>query len=183
MSKLQKLPTLPLFLVIILSSIFLAGCGASMMVIPEVKPVDNLAGFNIQGKIVYDPHYNKDYLPRTLTNNTAPDAPITLQYEYTIAYGKRDVPALIALYNPLTILGFPIGDSTMIVVGKLDVLKEKEMVKSYTATCTFEKTRNLFSEGETSSELRKQGLVAVRNNIEAQMFHDSEFLLQFITKE
>jgi hypothetical protein len=182
-SKLQKLPTPPMFLIVILSSVLFAGCGASMMVIPEVKQVNNLAGFNIRGKIVYDPNYNRDYLPRTLANNTATDTPITFQYEYTIAYGKRDVPAVIALYNPLTILGFPIGDSTMMVVGKLDVLKEKEMVKSYTASCTFEKTRSLFSEGETSSELRKQGLIAVRNNIEAQMFHDSEFLLKLIAKE
>jgi hypothetical protein len=178
-NKCKYLKHIPYVLLLItLSSIFLSGCGTSMIVMPEIKQTDNLANFSIGGRILYDPNNNKDYLPRTLINDISPEIPITFRYGYKIAYGKRDVPAVIAVYNPLTILGFPIGDSTMAVVGKLDILKGEEIIKSYTATCTFEKTRSLFSEGETLSELRKQGLIAVRDNIEAQMCQDSAFLLE-----
>ncbi len=40
-----------------------------------------------------------------------------------------------------------------------------------------DKTRNLFYEGETYSEMRKKGLIEVRNNIESQMHDDRAFFV------
>jgi hypothetical protein len=39
-----------------------------------------------------------------------------------------------------------------------------------------DKTRTIFSEGETLSEIRKRGLLAVRDSIEAQMYADQDML-------
>lgn len=153
---------------------FLTGCAAKMVVTPTIITNDNLSNFKIEGKIEYDG--NKEYLPRTINYDSAPDTIFCLKYSYDVTYGRDNTPQAIPLFNPLTIIGFPIGENTLVVKGKLLLLKGKEVLKEYSATCGLEKTRSLFSEGETFSELRKKGLIAVRDNIEMQMYQDREFL-------
>lgn len=170
-----------LYVTIILFSIFLCGCATTIVVTPEVEHLDNIADFKIKGKIIYNG--NREYLPRTITDDSASDSILTFQYVYNVTYGKDNIPQAIPLFNPLTIVGFPIGENTLVVTGKLDILKGREVLKSYTATCGFEKARNIFSEGDTFSELRKRGLITVRDNIEAQMYQDRDFLSKLKTTE
>ncbi len=151
----------------------LFGCATSMEVTPKVEQINNI-DFQIKGKIIYDG--NREYLPRVIVDESISDSGLTFQYTYNAIYGKHDVPEVVALFNPLNIVGFPTGENSLTIIGKLDILKGKELIKSYTATCVLEKTRNLFSEGETFSEIRKKGLIAVRDNIEAQIYQDRDFL-------
>jgi hypothetical protein len=162
------------YLTISLSSILLlCGCAAKMAVTPEVNQMNHV-DFQIKGKILYEG--NKEYLPRTITEGAVPGDGISFQYTYEAIYGEHDIPDIVAWVNPLHLAGFPTGENTLIIRGKLDILKGKELIKSYTATCGLEKTRSLFWEGETYSSLRKKGLIAVRDNIEAQMKQDRDFL-------
>lgn len=162
-----------LYGVFIFLSAFHYGCAAKMVVTPQMEQINDISEYKIKGKIVYDG--NKEYLPRTLSEDLAAEPILTLKYTYTVTYGKDATPQLIPLFNPLTIIGFPIGENTVAITGTLDIFQGKEVIKSYTSTCGFEIARNIFSEGETFSELRKKGLIAVRDNIEAQMYYGREF--------
>ena len=81
----------------------------------------------------------------------------------------------LALLNPLSVLGIPTGRRNSTVTGTLEILQGTVVVKSYTATCLQEAHRGIYY-GESFSDLRRTGLVAVRDNIEAQMSQDRELL-------
>ena len=59
------------------------------------------------------------------------------------------------------------------VVGNLEIRNGEKVLKTYTAIATLT-DQSEFS--ETLTEMRRRGLTAVRDNIEAQMYLDSEFL-------
>ncbi len=158
---------------VLLLAIAAAGCGTKMVITPQVAGRD-VGGFKVGGTVVYDG--NPEYLPRTVAPAAAGESGLSFRYAYQCVYGRDNVHQALPLFNPLTAIGFPIGADTLVVAGKLDVHEGDVLVKSYTATCAFDKTRNIFHEGATFSELRKQGLIAVRDNIEIQMFEDREFL-------
>jgi hypothetical protein len=103
---------------------------------------------------------------------------LTLRYRYEVTYGRDAVHQALIFFNPLTIIGFPIGTDTVVVTAKLAVLKGNFQVKEYTAVCILDKHRTIFWEGETLSELRRRGLLAVRDNIETQMYGDRDLLLK-----
>jgi len=151
----------------------LSGCAAKMAVTPQITDIEIESDFQLGGVVEYDG--NKDYLPRTIKEDPSQTL-FSFRYDYQVAYGRDKTPQAIPLYNPLTIVGFPIGDNTMVVTANLAILKGKEVVKAYTATCGLEQVRSLFSEGETFSELRKKGLVTVRDNIELQIYRDRDLL-------
>ncbi len=153
----------------------LAACTSKqkMIISPDVPGVSDGA-FRIKGRISYEG--NKDYLPRTLIGEATSNSSLTFEYIHATSYGMRDVPALMALFNPLTFFGFPLGENAVTSAGRLSVIKGEEMVKSYLAICSIGMTRNVFSEGLTFSEMRSESLIAVRDNIESQLYHDREFL-------
>lgn len=156
----------------LLPSLVLLGCATNMVVTPEVPPLGDTAGVQLTGAIRYEG--NREYLPRLLKDD--PANRFTLRYVHQAAYGGQDVPAALALFNPLTVVGFPTGDRQLTIIGRLDVVAESgEVVKSYTATSVLERTRSLWSD-ETLSELRRRGLLAVRDNIEAQLYQERDFL-------
>lgn len=159
--------------------ILLCGCATTMKINPQVTQMENI-NFQIKGKIICEG--NKEYLPQVLVEESAPNSKLIFKYVYNAIYGKHDVPDLVALYNPFTIVGFPTGENTVTIIGKLDVLKGEEVVKSYIATCVLEKTRSLFSEG-TFTEMRRKGLIAVRNNIEVQIYLDRSYLEKLLVPE
>jgi hypothetical protein len=158
-------------------AVFLSGCATNIVVTPQAMENDIKSSFQVAGIVEYDG--NKDYLPRTIKESSA-QSDISIKYEYQITYGRDKTPQALPLFNPLTIVGFPIGEDTMVVTGNLTLSKGEEVIKAYTATCGMEKTRSIFSEGETFSELRKKGLLLIRDNIEIQMCGDKEFLLKLI---
>ncbi|HYA19834.1 MAG TPA: hypothetical protein VEG25_04210 [Burkholderiales bacterium] len=156
----------------------LPGCGTTMVVTPEVKPTFN-NDFRMKGQIVYDG--NRDYFPRTIAEDSLDKSGLVFRYKYEVAYGKDNLPQAIPLFNPLTLVGFPVGEDTVVIVGHMEILRENGVVKTYTATCAFDKKRSMYWEGDTLTELRKKGLIAVRDNIETQMNQDQVFLSKLIT--
>jgi len=156
---------------LVCAALALSACGTQMAVTPAVEPVATI-DFTLLGTVVYDG--KPEYLPRTVAHQAA--APLTLRYIYEVAYGKDKTHEAAVLFNPLTLIGFPIGQDTVAVSGRLEISRGNEVAKTYTATSGFEKTRNLFYEGDTFSELRLRGLQCVRENIEAQMQRDRDVL-------
>ncbi len=161
------------------------GCATSMKVTPMVNKSD-CRGFQLSGTI----HYKKNiqYLPRTIKsdNVTYGKRSLDFNYEYQVTYGRDylfNSGEIIPLFNPLTLIGAPIGEDDVCIIGKLDILQESKVIKSYESVCLLEKTRNLFHQGETFSEMRKKGLISIRNNIEQQMCQDKDFLNQTTSQE
>jgi hypothetical protein len=159
--------------------IFLYSCATTMKIDPQVKQKDNI-DFRLKGIVIYEG--NKEYLPRVLIDERVTEPKIDLKYTYGVFYGKKEVPDVLALYNPLTIVGFPTGENAVTVIGRLDILRGGEVIRSYGSTCILEKTRNLFSEG-TFTEMRKKGLIAVRDNIESQICSDRNNLEKLLAPE
>lgn len=154
--------------------IFVISCAPTMNITPQYAKIENISPV-VNGKIDYDG--NEEYLPRTISNDSSKNPLLIIKYQYHVDYGNSNIH-FANLYNPLLFVGFPIGKDTLIVAGKIDIIKKNEVIKSYSAVSAFEKTRNIFYHGPTFSEVRKTGLLNVRDNIEAQMYNDREFLLK-----
>jgi hypothetical protein len=151
----------------------LPACAARMLVTPEIEASTN-AEVQLLGQIMYDG--NREYLPRTIATASSDPAGLELRYTYDVRHGRDSIPQLLPLFNPLSLVGFPIGEDTLTVEGRLEIVRGTEVMKAYTAACILESSRNLFWPGETYSEMRRKGLVAVRDNIEMQMRRDRTYL-------
>jgi hypothetical protein len=152
-----------------------SACTSNVIVTPDLAMVQS-DNFSIRGKIDYEG--NAEYLPRTVSADSHPEAALLLRYRYEVTYGRDAVHQALPLFNPLTIVGFPIGSDTVVVSAQLEILRESSLIKTYTAACMLSKNRTIFWEGESLSELRKRGLLAVRENIETQMYGDRDLLLK-----
>lgn len=168
--------TIGSIVIAVVACLSLPACGASMIINPEVTKSKTVMELRFKGKIEYDK--NREYFPRTIIEDLVDTTLLTFRYSYNVTYGKGGIPELVALFNPANIIGCPIGEDTLAVVGVLEVLRNDAILKSYTAGCAFQKVRTIFSDGETMSELRKRGLIEVRDNIEAQMYADKDFLMK-----
>lgn len=149
------------------------GCATRVHTLPEFPELQHVIVL-LGGPITFDG--KREYLPRTITDAPISENGLSIRYSYHETQHRNDSLEVLALFNPLTLIGFPTGGTQSTVTGKLDILKGTEALKTYTATCVLEVTRTIFTDGESFSELRRKGLVAVRDNIEAQMFQDKEFL-------
>jgi hypothetical protein len=58
------------------------------------------------------------------------------------------------------------GEDTLVVIGKIDITKQSKVIKTYSAMCTFEKMQSIFYQGATSPELRRTGLLNIRDKNE-----------------
>jgi len=152
------------------------GC-STMNVTPELATLDK-AEVLVKGPIQYDG--KSEYLPRTISEGSISEYGLTFRYATTETQ-ERSGWDIVALFNPLTILGTPTGSLTSTVTGKLEVSKGAELVKSYIARCTQTASKGIYY-GETFSELRRKGLLAVKENIETQMSRDQEFLAKVGSK-
>ena len=147
------------------------GCEAKMTLSPDLKPLDSIS-FSIKGRVICDG--SPEYLPRTIVK--ADDAGLTFRYVHQESYGKNNVPELITLYSPATLLGVPMGTDDLVMAGQLDVMSGTQTHRSYKALCVMKNTRNIFTEGETFTAMRRRGLLALRDNLDAQLHQDRAFL-------
>lgn len=155
------------------AAIIFSGCAPNVVIAPDIATTPT-GNFSLSGKIDYDG--NKEYLPRTISADPSLESLLILRYRYDVTYGRDAVPQALPLFNPLTLVGFPIGTDTVVVIGKLEITERGSSVKTYSAVCILDKHRTIFSEGETMSDIRKRGLLTVRDNIEAQMYVDRDRL-------
>jgi hypothetical protein len=114
-----------------------------------------------------------EYVPRAL--RTDANADFTARYSVDAQIERRDLPAAVALYNPLTLFGFPTGSSIVSASGKLEMLRADRVVRQYQASATLRKRNHLYS-GDSLTLLRRAALLAVRDSLEAQLLNDMDTL-------
>ena len=149
----------------------LAGCATEMHVRPEVGPMP-AGAVSISANVVFDG--NKDYLPRNLQQDNSNPAGVTVYYRYEVAYGTKDLGAA-ALYDPFTIFGLPTGKDILTIYAELRIQRGSQILKAYQSACQVVQRSNLWT-NRTQTELRRDGLLAVRDNIESQLAQDREYL-------
>ena len=136
----------------------IAACSADIKVFPEIRQFPEPLEVLARGKIVCDG--DKKYLPRTVGEGRGGDDSLIIQYEYEESQGR------------------PYLRKTSEVVGRLELRSRGKVLKTYRAIAMLIVDRELSS--ETLSDMRRRGLFAVRDNIEAQMWDDREVLKRLV---
>lgn len=166
-----------LFMLFVVMMFFLYACGTKLTTTPDV----NLTGLTetdikivVSGKIDYSGQ--PDYLPNTISDNHDESSDIKIKYEYMVSYGgTKPSTDIITAFIPTTLLGTPTGNNELVIQGKLDIYKNSIVTKSYMSECIVRKPRNVWS-GINYTELRRKGLIAIKENIELQMMYDRDVL-------
>lgn len=136
----------------------LVACSADIKVFPEISQFPENLEVLARGKIVCDG--DKKYLPRTVGEGRGGDDSLIIQYEY------EELEAA------------PRHQKASGVVGRLELRSGGKVLKTYTAAAML-KVFDEFS-SETLSDMRRRGLFAVRDNIEAQMWGDRDVLKRLV---
>jgi hypothetical protein len=124
----------------------------------------------VLGHISYDG--NREYLPTVLVENPSSPADSVLRYTHEVRYGLSEVPAEVQVVNPLHLIGLPTGTSSVSIIGRLDVMRDGSAVRSFAAVAAMQRSGSMFGEGETFTDMRRHGLLLVRDNISVQVCAD-----------
>ncbi len=146
----------------------LAGCADTRISAPPPQ-APLLENAFLCGKLQYTGS-NPEWVPHALHDEPA-DTARTLRFEYEIAYGIDDESAF-DLFNPLLILGATKSKDSMYVLGVLTLTRDGKTLKDYREAITVDKSKSVFSEGETLTEMRRQGLLRLRDLIDARLAAD-----------
>jgi hypothetical protein len=148
-----------------------SGCISNVHMRPEIEP--QVAGdFRFEAKVVFGG--NRDYLPRVLQNSPVGDDGVIVDYHYDISHKSVDMD-IIALYNPLSLVGFPSGSNQLTLHAELKIQRKGALLKGYQAICAIEQATGLWS-FRTLTEMRRECLIALRDNIEAQLIQDRKYI-------
>jgi hypothetical protein len=146
-----------------------AGCAATLRVTPEVAgppPADCVVRAHV------DYAGNLDYLPSVLVDDPSADADSVIRYTHEEQYGSSALATGVQLVNPLHLIGMPTGSSDLVVVARLDVMRRGEVVRSFAAAAVMSRNDTMFGEGETLTEMRRRGLLLLKDNMSSQVCAD-----------
>lgn len=147
----------------------LVGCATDVVVTPP--PSDKQPpGCQIHAAVQYDG--KPDYLPGALIAQPAVSGGLMFRYAFQAQYGLKATDPILAAFNPLTLVGFPVGSDNLVVTGRVDVLRGDAILRTYAAAAAMKRSSTVFSEGETFTEMRRRGLLLVRDNLSSQLCHD-----------
>lgn len=152
-----------LFLYFIIILYIFTGCtNNSLKVKPEIT--DNNIPIYLNCRIDYSG--NKNYLPKNLLYNKLASTIATYSYKVKYINGNTNFDTL-NLFNPLVIVGFPLGEESVLTEGILKISKNSK-TKIFTSSCISTSTRSLFHNAG-STQARKSCLIAIRDNISKQL--------------
>ena len=161
-------------------ALLFSGCGTHMDVKPEVPA--GQVDFTLRGKVNYEGNW--DYVPKTISNQSADNGNMSFNYAYNVLYGGTAMQQdIVAILLPTTMFGTPTGESDVQIRAKLDVMNGPNLIKSYIAACNIVSPRGVFAGGTNFTEIRKNGLMAVKENIELQMVQDRDFWSSFLNNK
>lgn len=92
----------------------------------------------------------------------------TISEKYDINGKDSDV---LNLFNPLLIVGFPLGDNLLLIDSNLKIIKDKVLIKEYSAKCLYTYTRNIFGNPDFTS-MRNECLEEIKNNLNSQIINN-----------
>jgi len=149
----------------------LVGC-ASISTSPKVAT--GATAPVLRGHLDFDG--NREYLPAPLVGLPPADAAATtvFRYRYDVKYDETDL-SVLALFNPLTLLGCPTGSVTVVAQGHLEVSSNGRPVARYSARAVASRLRTVYS-GDPLSDLRRSALRATADSIVGQVAADGATL-------
>jgi len=130
--------------------------------------------YQITAQVNYD--NNPAYLPRSLVRASSGSS-LVADYVYEVNYGMGHEHAL-TVFNPLLIAGMSKTEDSVIIGGQLKIYRGDQLLRKYEETVTLSKRKTLYSEGDTMTEIRKQGLLHVRDKIDEKVYADKVFWQQ-----
>jgi len=146
----------------------LAACAETRISVPSPATPAATAAF-VCGKLEYAGS-NREWLPRAMRDVSA-DTHRAIRYAYEVEYGIDDESAF-DLFNPFLVFGATKSEDSMYVLGVLTLSADGKPIKEYRENITLEKAKSLFSEGETLTEIRRQGLLRLRELMDAHLVED-----------
>ena len=156
----------------------LSGCETTVAVTPKLPDPPGEATRRIHAPLRYQG--KPDYLPQALIADDRAGS-IAIRYEYTAQYGFTQAATAVTFVNPLTLFGFPTDSNSLVVAGRVDVLRDDAPIRSYGAAVSMKRAGSIFSEGETFTEMRRRGLLLVRDNLNRQICGDEANLVPLLT--
>jgi hypothetical protein len=156
-------------LVVLPLQFMLAGCATSIQLTPQLSG-DTRLDCRVLGHVSYEG--NREYLPPVLVDNASSPVDSVLHYAHEARYGLDQLPTGAQLVNPLHLIGFPTGTSSLAIMARLDVMRGGSVVRSFAAVAAMQGSTSIFPEGETFTDMRRRGLLLVRDNISAQVCAD-----------
>jgi hypothetical protein len=155
----------------------LVGCATTVTVTPKLaEPARQ--DCEIHAAIRYEG--NADYLPAVLVRDSTASPAITANYVFHITYDSKPLPDVATMVNPLAMFGFPTGHDYISILGTLDFVQADATVRSYGAAAALRRTGTIFGEGDSFTDLRRKGLLLVRDNISGQLCQDQSALAQLL---
>ncbi|MEN8108477.1 MAG: hypothetical protein ABFS22_10780 [Pseudomonadota bacterium] len=155
------------WMLIILSTLY--GCSSTRI---SIKPVGEVSESNkniLCGVIIYDGH-NSDYLPLSLRGS--PDRRhVQINYQYEVKYSVEDDTAF-DLFNPLLLMGMAKSEDNVVILGRLEINTDSGFDKTYEEVIVLSKSKTIFSEGETLTDIRRKGLILMRDKIDSAISKD-----------
>lgn len=154
---------------ILLVAIFLSGCAATKSSLDPVKELADSERIRLCGRVIYNGH-NREYLPLSLRES--PDRRrVQMVYQYEVSYGVEDDTAF-DLFNPLLLMGMSKSEDSVVVLGKLEIRTDSDFERIYKEVVVLSKSKTIFSEGETLTEIRRKGLLQMRNLMDLTLARD-----------
>jgi len=166
----------PIGATLVLPIIMLVACTPNtsqlrMSVLPEVSKYPEQVEVLLRGVITYEG--KSEYLPRTIAGRDGGGINPSFRYVYEDSHRRDDLMNSFGYGRPFPHPIAEIGSKTQYVVGNLEIRIDGNVIKTYSATAMLTDSTEF---SETLTEMRRRGLLAVRNNIEAQMYLDTLFL-------
>lgn len=161
-------------------SLAMQGCSSTQVYGASEKTAQPSIQSRMVGHIEYSG--NADYLPRMLAADNDRGMKVVFRYSYTVSYEAPSEHPLTIL-NPLLIVGMPKATDAVVVAGVLEIVKDGALVKRYEKSVVLKKDKTVFSEGETLTDMRKKGLLLVRDQIDLQLIDDQQILAKQLANE
>ena len=160
-----------------LSCALLVGCAATVSVTPRLG--DKSAVCQIRAPVRFDG--KPEYVPAVLIAD--PSArPVEFHYSFEAQYGLNEYNAFLVAVNPLSLVGFPTGKDNVVVTGRVDLVRGKTILRTYAAAASLKDTPTIFGEGETFTDMRRHGLMLVRDNLSSQLCADQSVLDRLLSE-
>jgi hypothetical protein len=165
---------------LLLLALLAGGCATTRVSLPELQSPALSESRRLIGAISFSG--DRQYLPRMLVapaGDTGTPHAVTFKYSYEVSYETPRENAL-HLFNPLLLVGVPKGTDRVAIEARLDVLKGDALLRSYQKSVSVGKNKTIFAEGATLTDLRRQGLLLVRDHIDKLLVDDLAFLGQHV---
>ncbi len=150
----------------------LGACATSVVITPQVAETRS-AVCEIHAPLRYEG--KPEYLPTALIAAPGTSA-LVVRYRYEAQYGLKETNFFLTAVNPLTLVGFPTGSNDVVVTGHVEVLRGETTLRSYAAAAALTRSSTVFYEGESFTDMRRRGLLLVRDNLSHQLCQDQPLL-------